>query len=340
MIAPMIEARYYEKLEDNQVRCRLCPHQCAIQPGKRGICAVRENHKGTLMALNYARAIAVHNDPIEKKPLFHVLPGSLSLSVATVGCNLGCAHCQNHDISQYAKRRGQVPGTDAPPESVVKEARELGSATISFTYSEPTIFMEWAQDIAEAAVPAGVRCVAVTNGYTAEQPLRDIAPRLLAANVDLKSFSEDFYKKICEAKLQPVLDTIKLMRELGIWVEVTTLLIPELNDSVQELNKLAGFLASVDKAIPWHLSRFHPDNQMTDRPPTPVASIGRARKVGREAGLRFVYSGNVWGDEGEHTRCPACDKILIERHGFSVIRNLLKDGKCYDCGEVIEGVWE
>lgn len=335
----MREARYYDKLEDRQVRCRLCPHACRIQPGERGICGVRENQGGTLMALNYARAIAVHNDPIEKKPLFHVLPGSQSLSVATVGCNLKCAHCQNHDISQYPRRRNQIPGEDAPPPAVVEEARALGAATISFTYSEPTIFTEWAQDIAALAVPAGVRCVSVTNGYIQEQPLRDLAPRLLAANVDLKSYRQEFYHQVCGASLQPVLDTIRRMHALGVWVEVTTLLIPGMNDSVEELRELAGFIASVDPAIPWHLSRFHPDNQMTDRPATPVSSIDRARKVGKEAGLRFVYSGNVWGDEGEHTRCPACGQVIIERYGFSVRRNHMRDGACHACGEGIEGVW-
>jgi pyruvate formate lyase activating enzyme len=199
--------------------------------------------------------------------------------------------------------------------------------------------MEWAQDIADLAEKQGIRCVSVTNGYTQEQPIRDIAHNLIAANVDLKSFSQEFYHKTCGAKLQPVLDTIQLMRSLGIWVEVTTLLIPGLNDDPEELKELAGFLVSVDPAIPWHLSRFHPDNDMLDRPATPVSTINQAREIGYAAGLRFVYSGNVWGDAGEHTRCPACRAAVIERFGFSVRRNLLKDGKCPECGEAIEGVW-
>jgi pyruvate formate lyase activating enzyme len=200
--------------------------------------------------------------------------------------------------------------------------------------------MEWAQDIANLAEKAGVRCVSITNGYTSEQPIRDIAHNLIAANVDLKSYRQEFYHQTCGAKLQPVLDTIRLMRSLGIWVEVTTLIIPGLNDNPAELRELAEFLVSVDAAIPWHLSRFHPDNQMLDRSPTPVATIAKAREIGHAAGLRFVYSGNVWGDAGEHTRCPGCHAVIIERFGFSVRRNLIEDGKCPQCGETIEGIWE
>ena len=335
----MHEARYYEKIPEG-VRCQLCPHNCPIKPGERGICGVRENQDGVLMALNYAKAIAVHSDPIEKKPLFHALPGSVSLSVATVGCNLKCAHCQNHDISQYPRHHKQLAGHHAPPEAIIEVTREARAETISFTYTEPTIFMEWAQDIADLAEKEKIRCVSVTNGYTAEQPIRDIAHNLIAANVDLKAFRQEFYHKICGAKLQPVLDTIKLMRSLGIWVEVTTLLIPGHNDDPAELKELADFIVSVDPAIPWHLSRFHPDNQLLDSPPTPVATIQKAREIGYAAGLRFVYSGNVWGDDGEHTKCPGCGEVVIERFGFSVRRNLLKDGKCPKCGEVIEGIWK
>ncbi len=335
----MKEARYTEVADKGWVRCLLCPHRCAISPGKRGICGVRENRGGLLWSLSYGRLVTMNDDPIEKKPLFHVLPGSRSLSVATVGCNLTCEHCQNHEISQYPRRGGEIPGRDVAPQTVVDEARRLGSRTISFTYSEPTIFMEWAQDIAERAVPAGVRCVSVTNGYTSPGPLSDLGKNLLAANVDLKGFREEFYREVCGARLQPVMDAIALLRKLGVWVEVTTLLIPGLNDSTEELRDLAAFLASVDRAMPWHLSRFHPDHEMLDRPATPLESIQRARKIGQEAGLRFVYSGNVWGDAGEKTICPSCAAPLIERRGFSILANRLKDGACPKCGEPIEGVW-
>ncbi|RLB58917.1 MAG: AmmeMemoRadiSam system radical SAM enzyme [Deltaproteobacteria bacterium] len=336
----MQPARYWQAEAEGMVRCLLCPHQCLIKPGARGICGVRQNRDGQLFSLNYARAIAVHDDPIEKKPLFHVLPGSSSLSVATAGCNFRCRHCQNHEISQAPQRLGQIPGSLLPAEQVVEIARERGTATISFTYTEPTIFMEWAQDIAAGAGRHGIRCLSISNGYTAARPLRDLAPNLAAANVDLKSFSDEFYRKICGGRLQPVLDTISLMHELGIWVEVTTLLIPGLNDDPEQLQRLAAFLVEVDPAIPWHLSRFHPDNDMLDRHPTPLATIEQARQIGLEAGLRFVYSGNVWGDQGENTRCPACRELLIERVGFSVRRNRLREGRCPDCGEVIEGLWQ
>ncbi len=334
----MKTARYWQR-EGEKLRCLLCPHHCVLAAGKTGLCGVRQHQDGTLVSLNYAQSIAAHSDPIEKKPLFHVLPGSTSLSVATVGCNMRCDHCQNHDISQYPRQRGSVAGTPLPPEQVVAAALQAGADTISFTYSEPTIFMEWAQDIAVLAREASLRCVSVTNGYTAAQPIVDLAPNLLAANVDLKSYSEDFYQKICGAQLGPVLDTIRLLHQLGVWVEVTTLLIPGLNDEPEQLNGIAAFLASVDPAIPWHLSRFHPDHNMVDRPPTPVSTISTAREIGAQHGLRFVYTGNVWGDEGENTRCPACGDTVIERHGFSVRHNYLDHGCCPACGQSLEGRW-
>ena len=335
-----MKARYWQALENKRVRCELCPHCCVIEPAARGICGVRENRDGQLQTLSYGMAIAVHDDPIEKKPLFHVLPGTSSLSVATAGCNFKCLHCQNHDISQLPGRSSSIPGRRLEPEQVVLAAAQQGCATISFTYTEPTIFMEWAQDIARLAAGRGIRCVSVTNGYTAENPLRDLAPNLAAANVDLKAFSERFYRKVCGTRMEPVLDAIRLMKELGIWVEVTTLLIPGLNDDEHELEQLARFLVDVDPAIPWHLSRFHPDNEMLDRAPTPVQTIELARKIGKEAGLRFVYSGNVWGDEGENTYCPRCGDVLIERFGFTVRRIVLSEnGRCPGCGEKIEGVW-
>ncbi len=334
----MQEARFWE-VEDGKIRCGLCPHRCLIEEGKTGTCAVRENRGGKLYALNYARAIAVHDDPIEKKPLFHLLPGSRSLSVAAAGCNFRCRHCQNHEISQLPRRRRAMVGEHLPAKEVARLAVGHRSATVSLTYTEPTVFFEWAEDIGREAAAVGVRCVSVTNGFTNPEPLRSLARYLLGANVDLKSFRDGFYQKICGGRLQPVLDSIKLLRELGVWVEVTTLLIPDLNDDRGELRELADFLASVDKDIPWHLSRFHPDNELLDRGPTPPETIAAAREIGRQAGLRFVYSGNLWGDEGESTRCPACGEMLIERVGFAVRQNRLRGGRCPDCGEVIAGVW-
>jgi pyruvate formate lyase activating enzyme len=335
----MKEARYYKIEENDTVRCGLCGHNCVIKSSKRGICRVRENQKGKLYSLVYGKMAAMNNDPIEKKPLFHVLPGSDSLSIASVGCNFRCDHCQNYSLSQYSQESDRIPGEDASPESVVEAAVNLGSQTISFTYSEPTIFFEWAQDIAQLAATKGIKCVSVTNGYISSKPLEDIAPNLLAANVDLKAFDAQFYKKVCKAKLQPVLDTIALMSKLGIWVEVTTLIIPGLNDDPGQLKELAEFIVSVNPAIPWHISRFHPDYKMRDRQATPLATIQKAREIGYQAGLRFVYSGNVWGDEGESTFCPACGTKVIERRGFSIMANQLVSGGCANCGEKIEGVW-
>lgn len=335
------EARYYSRRDDGTVECGLCPHACVIKPGRSGICNVRRNEGGRLLAMTYGRAIALNHDPIEKKPLFHVLPGSRSTSVATAGCNLSCEHCQNHDISQYPVRHGEVPGRQLSPEQVVAAARQAGSATIALTYTEPTIFMEWGQDIAAAGAAVGVGCVSISNGFVQPEPLADLARHLLAANIDLKSFDDAFYRKVCGARLQPVLDAIAQLVRAGVWVEVTTLLIPGLNDDDAQLERMAGFLAGLDPAIPWHLSRFHPDNRMVDRGPTSPERIHRARQIGLGAGLRFVYSGNVWGDEGEHTRCPGCGRVLIERHGFSVLANqLAPGGRCPDCDETIEGVFE
>ncbi|NMB74688.1 MAG: AmmeMemoRadiSam system radical SAM enzyme [Myxococcales bacterium] len=334
------EARYFESLPDGTVRCALCPHRCRIAPGKRGLCAVRENRAGKLYSLSYGRMVAVHDDPIEKKPLYHFLPGSRSLSLAAAGCNLSCRHCQNHAISQAPRRGRALPGDWLSPEEAVGAARSLGAASLSFTYTEPSVFFEWAHDTAKRAAAAGIRSVFVTNGYTEAKPIEDIAPVLAAANVDLKSFRDEFYRKVCGARLQPVLDTIARMRRLGIWVEVTTLLIPGENDSPEELQEAAAWLSSVDRDMPWHLSRFHPDFEMLDRPATPLSSLRRAFEIGKAAGLRFVYLGNVRGDGGEDTACPGCGETLIERRGFSVLGNKLRQGRCPGCGERIAGMWE
>ncbi|HOX43876.1 MAG TPA: AmmeMemoRadiSam system radical SAM enzyme [Myxococcota bacterium] len=337
------EARYWQPEDGGSVRCSLCPHACRIAPGARGRCGVRENRAGRLLALSYGRCVAAHLDPIEKKPLFHLLPGSRSLSVAAAGCNLRCQHCQNYTISQLPRdlASGQeLPGEDLPPAEVVAAAVRAGAASISFTYTEPSVFWEWCQDIAALAVERGLRTVAVTNGFLSARPLEDLGARLSAANVDLKAFRDGFYRHTCGARLQPVLDTIQRLRALGVWVEVTTLLIPGLNDGDGELAELAAWLASVDRAMPWHVSAFHPDFELRGLPPTPPESLARARALGLEAGLRFVYSGNAWGDDGEHTRCPACQAMLVRRHGFRVLEDRLgARGACPDCGERIEGLW-
>ena len=338
----MEQARFYtlEDKDKNQVRCNLCAHRCLIKDGGRGICRVRENRGGRLYSLVYGRLVSSNPDPVEKKPLFHFQPQSLTWSIATVGCNFRCRHCQNFEISQYPERnRGEIAGRKTTPAQVVEAALSAGCSSISYTYVEPTIFMEFAIDCARLAKEAGLANIFVSNGYTSEEAARAMAPFLDANNIDLKSFSDSFYREICGARLQPVLDTIALMKELGVWVEVTTLLIPGLNDSEAELAEIAGFIAGVDRNIPWHVTRFHPTFKLTDRPPTPVSSLHRARQAGLAAGLRHVYTGNLPGDEGENTFCPACGNLLVARTGFSARIPGMDKGRCRKCGEEIAGVW-
>lgn len=334
----MKEARFYRKEPDQRVECLLCAQHCVIKPGKRGKCGVRENRDGTLWSLVYGRLIAQHVDPIEKKPLFHFYPGTRSYSIATAGCNFRCLFCQNADISQAPRELGSVFGDPVPAETVVEAAARAGCASISYTYTEPTIFMEYALDVARLAHQANIRNVFVSNGYMTEDALDAAAPYLDAANVDLKAFSDLFYKEQCGARLDPVLKTIERMRQRGIWVEVTTLVIPGLNDGKAELRELARFLVSVGREIPWHISRFHPTYRLTDRPPTPVATLHAARQIGLDEGLWYVYTGNVPGDEGESTCCHQCGALLLERVGFSSRRRNLRDGRCTVCQSPLAGV--
>ena len=335
----MKEAYLYEKKEQGKVRCFLCNHHCLIGEGKKGICGVRENQGGMLVTLVYDKVIARHVDPIEKKPLFHFLPGSSALSIATVGCNFKCRFCQNADISQMPNDQDLIWGDQVTPSMIVDGALSSRSASIAYTYTEPTIYYELAHDTARLAVSRGVRNVFVSNGYMTEECLKDIHPDLHASNVDLKAFDDKFYKSQCGARLAPVLKTLETMKMLGVWLEVTTLLIPGLNDSPEELKGLAKFLASLDPNIPWHISRFHPTYRLTTVPPTPPESIHRAAEIGYEAGLKYIYAGNVPGDKGEKTYCHGCGELLIDRFGFNVKKNRVVDGHCPKCQEVIPGVW-
>ncbi|MFC1863510.1 AmmeMemoRadiSam system radical SAM enzyme [Thermodesulfobacteriota bacterium] len=336
----MKEAYLYEKKEQNRVRCLLCNHNCLIKNGSKGICGVRENSDGTLFSLVYGKLIANHVDPIEKKPLFHFLPGSRSYSIATVGCNFKCAFCQNSDISQMPIDYNKIWGEDWSAQKIVEDVLSKQSRTIAYTYTEPTIYYEIAVDTARLASSRGIRNVFVSNGYMTEECLRDISPDLHGANIDLKSFNEHFYKEQCGARLAPVLKTIETMRSMDIWVEVTTLLIPGLNDSDEELRSISRFLAGVDKDIPWHISRFHPTYRLTNKEPTSPEALRRAKGIGYEEGLKYVYTGNLPGDEGEKTFCHSCGELLIDRFGFSIRSNRIIDDKCPECSEVIPGVWE
>lgn len=335
----MKEALLWEPRDENRVKCLLCAHGCLIKSGETGICAVRQNRDGKLYSLVYGRAISANLDPIEKKPLFHFLPGTKSLSIATVGCNFKCRHCQNSDISQLPRDGHRIEGGNLPPEDVVAAAISRGAASISYTYTEPTIFFEYALDTARLASQQGIKNVFVTNGYMSRQALEMIDGDLHAANVDLKAFTDDFYKSVCGAKLEPVKDTIKAMWERGVWVEVTTLLIPGYNDDADELAALADWLVSVSPEMPWHISAFRPTYHLTDAPSTPVSTIHKARDIGIKAGIRYVYAGNVWGDDGEKTSCHNCGRVVIDRVGFSIRSNRLRDGACPDCGEPVAGVW-
>ncbi len=336
----MKKARFYEKLGDDKVKCQLCNHFCVIRPGKTGICGVRENQQGELVSLVYGKLISENIDPIEKKPLFHMLPGSTSYSISTVGCNFQCLHCQNYQISQYPHLyKGEIPGENRTPEDVANNAILTGCKSISYTYVEPTIFYEFAYDCASHAKKLGLKNVFVSNGYFSAEVAKELSTVLDGINIDIKAFTDKFYKEVCKARLQPVLDNVKRMHDLGVWIETTTLIIPGWNDSEAELREIAKFIYSVSPAIPWHVSAFHPTYKMTDRPPTPLSTLRRAREIGLETGLRFVYEGNVPGEGGESTYCPNCNELLIERFGYRIVKNFLKDGTCPNCGEKIEGVW-
>ena len=337
-----MEAYLYESLKDNEVKCNLCNHRCNIKSGRRGICGVRENRAGILETLVYGKVIARHIDPIEKKPLFHFLPGSLSYSIATVGCNFKCRFCQNADIAQMPSDfKGRIVGDFFSPEDVVAAALKGDCKTIAYTYTEPTVYFEFAYDTAKLATEKGIRNVFVTNGYMTEEALQMIHPFLDAANVDLKAFTEDFYKTTCKAQLVHVKETLKQMKSLGIFIEVTTLIVPGLNDDKKELENLSAFLVdALGPETPWHISRFHPTYKLMDRPPTPLEALIRAREIGIKAGLKYVYTGNVPGESGEKTFCDQCGHLLIDRWGFYVQNNRIKNGKCPQCGATVYGVWE
>jgi pyruvate formate lyase activating enzyme len=328
----MKQAVFWKKLKLDAVQCVLCPHSCVIRDKQRGKCGVRENQNGVLYALTYGKPVSTAVDPIEKKPFYHFLPGSLAYSIACVGCNLSCKFCQNSDISQMPKDKGIVTGTEMAPEEVVEEAIAKGCESISYTYTEPTIFYEYCYDIAKLSRKKGLKNNFVTNGFISPEAIDNIARFLDAANIDLKGFSEDFYRELCDARLQPVLDAIKRYHEKGVFIEITTLIVPGQNDDEAMLRKAAEFIASLDKKIPWHISRFYPQYKMRNLQPTQVATIHKAVEIGRAAGLRYVYAGNVPGDENDNTYCHNCGKLLIGRLGYSITKNNLKGNRCSFCG--------
>ncbi len=327
------EGVLFERL-DNKVKCHVCSHRCVIGEGKVGICGTRKNMGGKIHTLIYNTVSSEAVDPIEKKPLYHFLPGTLSYSLGTIGCNFRCEHCQNWNISQVTLEEAWTK--EITPEEAIKRAIATGCKSISWTYNEPAIWHEYTYDSAVLAKNSGLKTIYVTNGYITPEALRRIAPYLDAYRVDIKSFSEDFYRKICGARLAPVLESTKLARELGMHVEVITLIIPTKNDSPQELTQIVRWVHdNLGEDTPMHFTGFHPMYKMDDLPPTPTDRLEMAHDIAKKEGMRFVYTGNVPGHKYENTYCPKCNALLIDRAGFRVSAIRIKDGKCPSCGEGI-----
>lgn len=352
----MKECILYKKLDDNKVKCIACKQNCIIAKDQTGICGVRLNKEGKLYLIVYGKAVSANVDPIEKKPLFHFLPATDIFSIGTVGCNFSCTFCQNWDISQITKDLKQKLskekhpelmeieigklGYELSPEKIVNICLEQGIKSIAYTYNEPTIFFEYLYDTAKLAKKHNIKNVMVSNAYETDEALEILKDYIDAINFDLKSFSEDFYNKICKAKLKPVLETIKKAYDLGIWIEITTLIIPNHNDSDKELKQIAEFIANIDKNIPWHVSAFYPTYKMDDVPETTHATLLKAYEIGKKAGLKYVYVGNVVDEEHSGTYCPECNTLLINRHVYLTSIENFKDGKCLKCNKEIKGVWK
>lgn len=332
-------AEYWDIMPGASVKCRICPWECTVPPGKRGICNVRENRDGTFFTLVHSRPSTVHNDPIEKKPFFHVYPGSKAFSIATVGCNFDCKFCQNWEIARAKPE--EVPARHLPPEQVVELARRANARAVAFTYNEPTVFFEYMRDCARIARSAGLAGVVVSNGFICDKPLRELCTHVQAIKIDLKSFTQKFYTDYCAGQLQPVLDSIKTIKETGVWLELVILTIPTLNDNLDDIKRMAEWVvAHVGPAVPLHFTRFHPEYKLRNLPPTPTETLIAARQAAMDQGCQFVYSGNLPGIQGENTECPACHKNVINRYGHSVIANNVVKGKCRFCNQAIPGLWE
>jgi pyruvate formate lyase activating enzyme len=341
MASSVVPTRYWRSLEDGRVQCDVCPRHCQLREGQRGLCFVRACQGGEVVLASYGRSSGYCVDPIEKKPLNHFLPGTPVLSFGTAGCNLTCAFCQNWDISK--SREVDTLSDEAPPERIARAAAALDCRSVAFTYNDPVIFLEYAVDTARACRARGIRSVAVTAGYVCEEPRAELFENLDAANVDLKSFSDDFYRRVCGAALDPVLETLRYIKhETDVWLEVTTLLIPGQNDSDDEIRAASRWMAEqLGPDVPWHFTAFHPDYRMRDLPSTPLASLRRARAIAQEHGLRYVYTGNVHDEGGSSTRCHSCGECLVGRDWYEITAwNLSDDGHCRSCGTRCAGVFE
>ncbi len=335
------EASYYRKLDAGKVECRLCPRRCVVADQENGWCGVRTNEGGTYYTEIFGRPVSMANDPIEKKPLFHFKPGTQVLSLSTAGCNFECQFCQNWEISQF--RPEQVPARFGfvSPETLVGLARRHGSKSIAFTYGEPVVFFEYMLATAKASKEAGIPGVMITNGYIEKEPMKELCGTLGAVKVDFKAYDEEFYKKWCRGELKPVLETMKLVKSQGTWLEMVHLTIPTLNDSQEQTKRLCGWvLENLGADVPLHFTRFHPTYKLKNLSPTPISTLEKQYDIARAEGMHFPYTGNLAGHPGESTHCPGCKKVLIRRIGFTVVENNLKDGACPECGRKIAGVWQ
>lgn len=333
-----------KKLDDGRVACEACNQHCTLSEGEYGICGIRKVENGELLLLTYGIAAAINVDPIEKKPMFHFLPESRVFSFGTVGCNFSCHFCQNADISQYPKEHHhEIIGSKLSPHRAVELALEYECKSIAYTYNEPVVFLEYTYDTAKIAHEAGLKNIYVTSGYETHKAIDTIAPFLDGMNIDIKGYTQSFYKNICGASLKPVLDTIEYAHKKGIWIETTTLLIPSHNDSDEEIRAIARFQANLDPYMPWHISAFHPMYKMLNLPRTPSETLRRAYEIGKEEGLNYVYVGNIDDNARESTYCPKCTKLLINRHGHIgqyVTNHLSNHNSCPYCGTLIAGVWK
>jgi pyruvate formate lyase activating enzyme len=332
------EAMYYVKGNNSRVDCQLCPWTCRVVDGARGRCGVRENRGGSYYTLVYGKPCTIHTDPIEKKPLFHYLPGTNAFSLATAGCNLGCEFCQNWEISQSEPEK--IDNIDLPPAEVARRAKESGAPTIAYTYSEPVIFYEYMLDSANAANELGIGSVMISNGFIKKEPMKKLCRSLRAVKIDFKAFNDTFYENVCRGQMRPVQDTMVLLKETGVWLEIVVLLVPTLNDSPQEIKEMCGWVkTNLGPDVPVHFSRFYPTYKMVNIPPTPIRTVETAREIALETGLHYPYVGNLAGHAGENTYCPQCKEMLIKRVGYHIAFNKIAGGACPFCSHPIAGVW-
>jgi pyruvate formate lyase activating enzyme len=331
-------AQYWEKLDKGRIRCTLCPHGCSIADGRRGVCRVRENRDGTLYSLSWGKPCALHADPVEKKPFYHFLPGSIALSLSTVGCNMNCLFCQNWQISQSSPENFETDTVN--PGFFARKAVSAGASSIAFTYGEPVVFIEYAKDIASAAKESGIRSLVISNGFIEPEPLADLCSSVDAIKIDLKAFEDGYYRKICGARMDPVLNSLVDIRSRGVWLEIVYLMVPTLNDDPDTIGRMAAWIvAELGQDVPVHFSRFHPAYRLSDLPPTPISSLEEARKRCLDAGIRYVYIGNVAGHAGDSTYCHSCSRRIIERSGYKIRSMEMDEDRCRFCGAVQPGIW-